>query len=116
MLNFTKPQDSLPTDFDEIKGLVMYDNIDLASRVSKENSEIGSFGDQSAVYPKVIEAYKVGYGPDAYTEVKDTDLKVSVEKTKEKKINEHRSQNKNLLIPSGRKDVELLSQKLFNPK
>ena len=110
MLNFTKPSDSLPTDFDEIKGLVMHEGIDVASRASKENSEIGSFGDQSVVYPKVIEAYKVGYGPDAYTEVKDTDLRVSVEKAKDKKISEHRSQNKNLLIPSGRKDVLNLSE------
>ena len=67
-----------------------------------------SFNDWSANYPKMIDAYNVGYGPDAYTEIKNTEIKTGLEKIKSKKILGHRSLNKNLLIPSGRKEVDFV--------
>lgn len=106
MRNFVKPSTILPNNLDEVKTMLVYDRSDLGNKSSKNTSYIGSVSDSVSMgYPKMIDAYKVGYGPDAYTEVRETDIKVGLEKVRKTKIMEHRSQNKNLLVPSGRKEV-----------
>ena len=110
MLNHGASADLFPTDLNEVKGLLVHEGIEVANRFSKNSSEIGianSIPEEriSFTIPKMIDAYKVGYGPDAYTEVRDTELKGSLKKAREKKLSEHRAQNKNLHVPSGRMEV-----------
>jgi len=105
-MHFRKRSEVLPSSIDELKNLLIYDRLEL-NKHNQDSSSIGNASNQSELgYPKIIEALNVGYGPEAYTEVKETEIKVGVEKAKRKKLVEHRSQNKNLLVPSGRKEVK----------
>lgn len=106
MKSFLKPITTLPTDLSQIKNL-LYSETPPSKR---DISQIDSSSElPSITFPKTIEAYKVGYGPDAYTEVRDTEIKAGLEKVRSKKLIEHRAQNKHLLAPSGRKEVRIFS-------
>ena len=106
MGSFIKPSVIPPVDLHQIKSLLVQDNSDAITRTNKKGSPISNLHEQSSLrFPKIIDAYKLGLDFETSSDNKNMDMKNDIQKLSKKKVIEHRSQNRNLLIPSGRKDV-----------
>ena len=99
--NLTKSQGALPVTLEALKE---YLYSDLSPERKKPESREGS--PSIHMIPKIFDPYTLGYAENEDVK-KFNEVKESILKAKNKPISFHLSQNKNLSIPSGRKDVIL---------